>query len=71
MALQKRPTFIGLDRLVELHLTALELLDDTLEFLQRIFERERGNVLRQCGFFSQIRLAYVGLILGVGGTAKM
>src|SRR5882672_4029885 len=55
--LQERPALVGRDRLVELHLPALELLDDRLQLLQRVFERQRGNFLRQYGFFRQFRLS--------------
>src|SRR5260370_10335856 len=51
--LQQRPALVGGDRLVELDLAALELLDDRLQLLQRVLERQRGNVLRPYVFFRQ------------------
>src|ERR1700720_3711778 len=57
MPLQQRPALVGRDRLVELHLAALELLDDRLQLLQRVLERQRGNILRQYGFFRQFGLS--------------
>ena len=48
---------VGRDRLVELHLSALELLDDRLQLLERVLERQRGNILRQYRFFRQFGLS--------------
>jgi hypothetical protein len=53
VALQQRAALVGGDRLVELHLAALELLDDAFELLQGVLERQAGNVLRDCRFFGQ------------------
>src|SRR5690348_1109936 len=45
--LQQRAAFVGRNRLVELHLAALELLDDALQLLQRVLEGEARDVLGQ------------------------
>src|SRR5258708_10502728 len=55
--LQQRPTLVGRDRLVELHLAALELLDDRLQLLERVLERQRSTILTPSGCFRQLRLS--------------
>src|SRR6266853_3032180 len=45
--LQQGAAFVGRNRLVELHLAALELLDDAFQLLQRILEGQPGNILRK------------------------
>src|SRR5476651_270011 len=51
VALQIGAALVGRDRLVELDLAALQLLDDAFQLLQRVFERQRGDVFQQGGFF--------------------
>src|SRR5262245_47872574 len=55
--LQQRAALVGCDRLVELDLAALELLDDAFELLERVLERKRCDLLGQGGFFGQFRLS--------------
>src|SRR5262245_7204347 len=55
--LEQRTALIGRDRLVELDLAALELLDDAFQLLQRVLERQAGYILRKYGFFCQFCLA--------------
>src|SRR6266851_1443180 len=47
----------GEDDLLDLHLGFGELLLDRLQLLQRVLERQRGNILRQYGFFRQFGLS--------------
>ena len=43
--LEQGAALVGGDRFVELHLAALQLLDDAFELFQRIFERQADDVL--------------------------
>ena len=54
--LEQGAALIGGDRLVELHLAALELLDDAFELFQGIFERQADDVLMDDRFFGHRRL---------------
>src|SRR5262245_30245829 len=46
--LEQCSALVGRDRLVELDLAALQLLDDAFQFLQSVLEGQTGNILRQC-----------------------
>src|SRR6185312_3530622 len=54
VALEQRAALVGRNRLVQLHLAALELLDDGLQLLQRVLERQAGDVLGNRGFFGWV-----------------
>src|SRR5258708_254163 len=43
--LEQRPALIGRDRLIQLDLATLELLDDALQLLEGVFERQVGDIL--------------------------
>ena len=47
----------GIVQQLELHLAALELLDDRFQLLQRVLERQGGDILGHGGFFGQFCLS--------------
>src|SRR5471032_3246657 len=61
VALQQRAALVSGDGLVQLGLALLELLDDRLQLLQRVLEREAGDVLEKYGFFGHGSLVEISI----------